>query len=918
MKILALDGNSLAYRAFFALPTDMVTSQGQVTNALFGFTSMFCNLVREQAPDAVVVVFDRAEPTFRHEAAPEYKAQREEQPDILYEQLDLLRELLAAMGVTTIDAPGYEGDDLIATIAARVRAAGDDLVIVTGDRDAYQLVRDPHVRVMYNKRGVSDYALYDEAGILERTGVTPAQYPDYAALRGDASDNLAGVPGVGEKTAAKLIQRYGSLAAVFDHAAEQTPKLRASLEEHRERVMRNAGLMRLRDDAPLSADPRTARPRPDAAAVRRMFELFEFRTMHARFADAMRAMGVEPEGAAGGPSDGAGAAGGPSDGAGDAAGDAGGASGAVGDGAALAIRDAVDPADAAAALAAIGPVALGAGWTGEAGRSGLAGVAVVTPRGGEATWIAADLLGSREVRDALGAITSYDAHDAKPMLRALLAAGIDVDALGTDTAIAAYLLDPSEGTYAVADVAARHAAVILPSPSGAPAEEGRLDLDGADPSAVARESAAVAALGAAVAARALDRAMEAQGLAPLYRDVERPLVRVLARMEDLGVGVDAGTLRAIRDRLAARCAELTASLHATVGREFNLNSPVQLRQILYEERKLTPGRKTKTGYSTDAATLERLRGEWPEFVEPLLEFREVEKLRSTYGEGLLAEVAADGRIHATFNQTVARTGRLSSDRPNLHNIPVRTEAGRVFREAFVPRPGHELLVADYNQIELRCIAHLAQDPGLIGAFTRGEDVHTATASRVFGVDPADVTIGQRSQAKMVSYGLAYGMEAYGLAQRLGIGVGEADGILTAYFAAFPKVRAYMDGVVAEARNRGYTVTLFGRRRPIPELLSPNRQLKQVGERQAMNSGIQGLAADIFKVALVRIDRALSEAGLQARIVLQVHDEVIVEAPAGERARVEPLVLDTMRGAATLDVPLEVNAAWGSSWAGAKS
>jgi len=345
---------------------------------------------------------------------------------------------------------------------------------------------------------------------------------------------------------------------------------------------------------------------------------------------------------------------------------------------------------------------------------------------------------------------------------------------------------------------------------------------------------------------------------------------------------------------------------------------VQLRQILYEERGLTPGKKTKTGYSTDAATLERLRGEWPEFVDPLLEYREVEKLRSTYGEGLLAEVADDGRIHATFNQTVARTGRLSSDRPNLHNIPVRTEAGRVFREAFVPRPGHALLVADYNQIELRCIAHLARDPGLVGAFTRGEDVHTATAARVFGVEPAAVTVGQRSQAKMVSYGLAYGMEAYGLAQRLGIEVAEASAILGAYFAAFPRVKAYMDGVVAEARDRGYTVTLFGRRRPIPELQSPNRQLRQVGERQAMNSGIQGLAADIFKVALVRIDRALADAGLAARIVLQVHDEVIVEAPAPERATVEPLVIDTMRGAATLDVPLEVHAAWGPTWAGAKS
>jgi len=392
---------------------------------------------------------------------------------------------------------------------------------------------------------------------------------------------------------------------------------------------------------------------------------------------------------------------------------------------------------------------------------------------------------------------------------------------------------------------------------------------------------------------------------------------VLAKMEHVGIAVDVAELTALNQKLTSDVERLGAELQAVVGRPFNLNSPVQLREILYTERGLAPGKKTKTGFSTDAATLEKLRDQWPEFIEPLLAYREVEKLRGTDGTGLLAEVAPDGRIHATFNQTVARTGRLSSDQPNLHNIPVRSEEGRQFRKAFVPAAGCQLLVADYNQIELRCIAHLAQDPGLIDAFTSGTDIHNATAARVFGVEPTAVNTEQRSKAKMVSYGLAYGMEAYGLAQRLGIGVDEASVILEAYFRAFPNVKDYMERTVVEARMRGYTETLFGRRRPIPELSNSNFRIRQAGERQAMNAGIQGLAADIFKVALVRIDQALDAAGVEAQLVLQVHDEVLVEVPEAEMEQVGPMVLDIMRAAASLDVPLEVNAAWGATWAAAK-
>jgi DNA polymerase-1 len=417
---------------------------------------------------------------------------------------------------------------------------------------------------------------------------------------------------------------------------------------------------------------------------------------------------------------------------------------------------------------------------------------------------------------------------------------------------------------------------------------------------------------------AMREAIESIDATKLLNEIELPLISVLARMEHVGVGVNRDRLQEINSHLEGAVAQLLTTIHQVAGKEFNVNSPAQLRQILFEERKLTPGKKTKTGFSTDAATLERLRDEWPEFIDPLLRYRELEKLRSTYGTGLLEAVAGDGRIHATFNQTVARTGRLSSDAPNLHNIPVRSDEGKVFREVFVPSEGWRLLVADYNQIELRCIAHLAADPGLIDAFNKGEDIHRTTAARVFGVAESEVTPDQRSQAKMVSYGLAYGMEAYGLSQRLAIGVDEASEILDSYFGAFPKVRQYMDEAVAEARRRGYTETLFGRRRPIPELNSDNFRIRQVGERQAMNAGIQGLAADIFKIALVKIQQSLDQLGIRSRLILQVHDEVIVESPEEEREIAEREVLAAMRGAASLLVPLEVNFAWGDSWATAKS
>ena len=902
---MVLDGNSLAYRAFFALPTDMVTASGQVTNSVYGFTSMLLTLLRDHKPEGIIVVFDRKEKTFRHEAAPEYKAQREAQPDILYQQLDLIRELLNAMGIVAIDAAGFEGDDLIATIAERAQQSGDDLIIVTGDRDNYQLVSDPHIRVLYNKRGVSDYALYDEAGIFERTGVTPKQYADYAALRGDPSDNLDGVPGVGEKTAAKLIVKYLTLENIFDHADEQTPKLKQALIENRERVTRNAKLMVLRRDAPVEIDIHESMPKPRVDDVKKMFALFEFRTMNTRFIEALKHFPIDLSQAA--------------------TSDTNSAKSPVvnSEEQSASVLSAVVSIckDANSALTAlkINTVSdIAAAWVGDPGRSELLGIAVVTDKKTHAvSWITKSLLTESSVKKFLLANWQFRGHNIKPLLRSLLLLGIDLKYMKLDTAIAAYLLDPSESRYEISQVVERYTGLLFGSVATS-TQEGQLSFDAVDSESSASAFAANNALGVCVVADRLINALEQQKLSELYFDIEHPLVRVLAKMEFLGVLVDLKQLNAINDRLTAECLKLTKHLHQIAKQEFNLNSPLQLRKILYEDKKLTPGKKNKTGPSTDAATLEKLKDQWPEFIEPLLEYREVEKLRSTYGEGLLSSVGSDKRIHATFNQTVARTGRLSSDQPNLHNIPIRSEQGKVFRTAFVPRKGMRFLVADYNQIELRCIAHLANDPGLIEAFNNNVDVHNVTAANVFGVALNKVTSEQRSKAKMVSYGLAYGMEAYGLAQRLAIGVSEASEILEAYFKAFPRVKKYMDETVEEARKRGYTETLFGRRRTIPELQNPNFRIRQIGERQAMNSGIQGLAADIFKVALVRIDAELEAEKFESQLVLQVHDEVIVEAIPSEEVAVEKLVRDAMCSAAELSVSLEVNLAWGDTWASAKS
>jgi DNA polymerase-1 len=882
--LLLLDGMSLAFRAYFALPDTLATSTGLVTNAVHGFTSMVVYLIREQQPSALVVAFDAPGPTFRDEMLEDYKAGRAQTPWLLPPQFDMIREVMASLAIPVVEAPGFEADDVIATLATEAAERQSEVVIVTGDRDSFQLITDPYIRVLYNKRGVSDYSLYDEAGIMERCGVPPSKYVLLASLRGDPSDNLPGVPGVGEKTAAKLLTKYGDLDGIFSHLDEQTPKLRENLTEHEELARANARIIPLVLDVPLAVSvDDISLGGWDRGAAQETFERYEMKTVWQRMEELLDA------GALGEPAEGSAPRAVPV--------------AAVEDPAfpvvelgEVALPTSANEVTKALGTLGTGELALAARWTGVPGRSELAGLVLVATDGdqaGNGVLVPGDVLSAASVVKKLNAVLGQAVigHNVKETMRSLLPLGIDLTGLVMDTAVAAYLLDASTGEYALQQLRE---------------QTGQLSLDIVEPGEAARDMAEEAA------AEAIDR----ETMTTLHDDIETPLVRVLAKMEVAGIGIDREELQEIADSLAASAATLQGEVQELAGHEFNVNSTPQLRTVLYDEIGLTPGKKTKTGFSTDAQTLESLRGAHP-IVETLLSYREVEKLRSTYGESLLAEVQGDGRIHASFGQTVARTGRLSSDRPNLHNIPVRSEMGKQFRRAFVPAKGMSFLVADYDQVELRCIAHLSADPGLIDAMTTGADVHRTVAAAVYGITPEEVTHTQREFCKMVSYGLAYGMEAYGLSQRLNVAVEEAAAIMESYFGAFPRVKAYMDETVAQAKIRGFTQTQFGRVRPLPDLNASNYRLRQAAERQAMNAGIQGLAADIFKLALVRLDRDLESHALESRLVLQVHDEVIVEVAAGEEHEVHRLTESALSGAADLNVPLTVSVATGPSWAAAK-
>ena len=855
---------SLAFRAFFALSTDITTSSGLVTNALHGFASMLHSLVRSQSPRALAVAFDLPGGTFRDAMTDDYKGGRAETPPEIEHQFDLIRSMCEALHIPVLGVPQFEADDVLATLATWGRDAQIPVVVVTGDRDSFQLVQDPWIRVLYNRRGVSDYSLYDEAGIIERCGVEPARYALLAALRGDASDNLPGVPGVGEKTAAKLLSSYRDFDELFAHLGDLTPKLRENLATYEERARQNEKVMRLVRDVPLDFTLESLTlggwNRADVAAF---FDRFEMNSMRTRFEKLMS------DGLLGAPA-----------------------------GAAVSAAPQVAPPSASATrvtkvdeltAAAQELVVLGHG----------ARVAVFDPT--------RQLVGVGELDELLGSLEGHAlvGHDVKALLRRADERGIDLGDPGDDTAVMAFLVDATSGRYDLPDVAHRFLGETLSA-----AAPSLFDENADDDSLVAHVEV-VARLRSALA-----KEITRWELDHVYRDIELPLVAVLARMEARGIRVDVEMLRTINAEFAAEAHELDQRIQEVAGHEFKVNSPQQLQTVLFNELGLTPGKKIKTGFSTDATTLESIAHEHP-IVPLILRFREVEKLRSTYGASLIDAVGADGRIHASFQQTVARTGRLSSENPNLHNIPVRSAEGRRLRFAFVPSEGWTLAVADYNQIELRILAHLSQDSGLLSAFASHEDVHRSIAASVFGVPRDEVTHEQREQAKAVSYGLAYGMESFGLSQRLGISVSAAKEIMEKYFAGFPTLRRYMDDTIKQVRAQGYSRTEFGRIRPFPDLATASGPQRAAAERQAMNAGIQGLAADIFKSALVRLDHRLRDEGLEARLILQVHDEVLVEAPPGESERVETAIREALTQVTSLSVPLEVSLHWGDSWAAAK-
>jgi len=866
----------------------MATPDGTLTNAVFGFTSMLAKILADEKPDLVGVAFDAPTKSFRHAMDPEYKAGRKKTPEEFIGQLPLIREVLATLKIPTIEIEGVEADDVIATLATQGIEKNIDVLVVTGDRDAYQLVKDPHLKVLYNLRGVSDYARYDEAGIFERTGVTPAQYPEYAALRGDPSDNLPGVPGIGEKTAAKLIATYGTVDSILAHLEELKPKQRENLAAMGDRVRLNHEMSILRRDVDCGVTAsELIQGEFDATAVKDLFESLAFRTLFPRIMDA-----VGERAAPGTNADADKTLSEPTieielD----------------------VLKDAKSVASYFSALKDKGePYSLEASWDGVPGRSTVLGLAVA----GESTtavYLEGAWLADPEVKAALVALVGENgpplvAHRAKELMRAL---NVDMRNLDRDTAVMAYVLDPSESKYRLEDLFRRYLSI-----DAAEQETGTLDLDGtAGVVATGQRAHNVFRLGKILAVE-----LEDKNLTSLYERFERPLVRVLALIERTGILIDQKFLSALRDELHAECDLLMRSIWQHAGREFNVNSTQQLRVVLFENLGLTPVKKTKTGPSTDADSLNKMIDLHPIIVD-LLRYREVEKLRSTYADALPPLIDSDGRIHATFKQTDTTTGRISSEMPNLQNIPVRSSEGREFRRVFVAPSGSMILTADYSQIELRVLAHLAQDPGLIDAFARGADIHTATAAKVFGIDESKVDPDHRRFAKVVNYGLAFGMEAYGLGQRMGVPTEQAKEILDDYFSAFPNVHAFMDKTIAETKTKGYTETLFGRRRNINELASDNFRIRQMGERMALNAPIQGTAADLFKLSMINVDKALETGGFSTRTLLSVHDEMVFEVPEVEREKVTGVIRETMQSVAELIVPLVVDVGFGPNWAEAK-
>ena len=885
-RLLLLDGHSLAYRAFYALPAEnFSTSTGQHTNAVYGFTAMLINVLRDEDPTHIAVAFDVSRQTFRSETYAEYKAGRSATPTEFSGQIPLLKEVLDALRVRHVEVDGFEADDVIATLTTQARADDMDVLICSGDRDSFQLI-DGHTTVLYPTRGVSEMSRMDPAAVEARYGVGPDRYSDLAALVGESSDNLPGVPGVGPKTAAKWITLYGDLTGVVAHVDEIKGKAGDSLREHLDGVLRNRRLNQLVRDVDTGVTlPELERQGWDREQVHTVFDGLEFRVLRDRLFEYLSP--VEEEASEGG---------------------------FELDANVLSSEDVPGwLAHHAPAGETVGVHVTGT-WGGGAGDTRSLALATAA---GSAAYL--DVVDLDPAADA--AVTAWLAdpdrhkvmHDAKGPMHALAARGWRLEGLTADTALAAYLVRPDQRSYDLADLVLRHLGRELRTETES-SGQGLLAFDDDEGDAEA-QAAMVRARAVLDLATALAEQLTATGGDELMRAVELPLERVLFEMEATGIAADLDGLTALEADFAGKMAQAQADAYAAIGgEEINLGSPKQLQVVLFDQLQMPKTKRTKTGYTTDADALTDLFAKTGHpFLEALLRHRDTSRLRVTV-EGLIKSVAGDGRIHTTYIQTIAATGRLSSTDPNLQNVPIRTEEGRRIREAFVVGEGFEsLMSADYSQIEMRIMAHLSSDAGLIEAFRTGEDLHRFVGSRVFGVEPADVTLEMRSKVKAMSYGLAYGLSAFGLSKQLTISTDEARGLMEEYFERFGGVRGYLDDVVAEARGNGFTSTMLGRRRYLPDLTSDNRQRREMAERMALNAPIQGSAADIMKVAMLRVDAALKEADARSRMLLQVHDELVLEVAPGEREDVEAIVRREMGSAVDMDVPLDVSVGVGRSW-----
>ncbi len=878
--ILLLDGHSLAYRAFFALPDTLRTQTGALTNAVYGFTSMLIRMLAERRPDAITVAFDKGRDVARTTAFPEYKANRSAPPDEFRPQVDLIKQVLASMQIPVCEVPGVEADDVLATIAERAIAKGFHAYIVTGDRDAMQLAGED-LTVLYTLRGITEMAEMTPAAVEERYGIPPSSYVSYAALRGDTSDNLPGVPGVGEKTAARLITQFGDLDGVFANIDQISgKKVPAALVEHEQQVRTNEQIMTLRRDVEVDAELEDLRIGEwDTDEIRRVFGTLEFRALYDRFvADVMGEVEEEQADSF------------------------------------EATPQRLEAGGLAAWLEGLGEAVALVCETGDRVPHLRLDAVAVAADGRDPASLRLDDASTDDLAALAGVLADPDiaiiSHDAKLLTHVCRERGWDCTNVSIDVELAAYLMNPEQRSFDLDRITLQYLQrSVEPVDEGDAGDQLALEVDEDTWEPRALRAQATLELGAHLGAELTDR-----GQAELLHTIELPLAPVLARMERAGIAIDRHVLDELRERLVERARDLELEIHDHAGRAFNVGSGPQLQAVLFDELELPRTRRIKTGWSTDASQLQNILDAHP-IVPAILEWRETTKLLTTYVDALPPLIDDEtGRIHTTLSQTVAATGRLSSSNPNLQNIPVRREEGREIRRAFVPGDGFDaLLVADYSQIELRVMAHLCQDQGLLDAFQSQEDIHATTAAKVFDLPLEAVDSGLRDRAKAVNYGLAYGLTPFGLGQQLGIPPDEAAEIVDAYFERFPLVGEFLQQAVVDATKTGFTTTLFGRRRYLPDLLSSNRNRQQMAQRMALNAPIQGTAADIIKLAMIRVQDALDDAGLASQQLLQVHDEIILECPADEVDTTRALIVEQMCAVAELRVPLEVDTAVGPTW-----